>query len=179
MCSSDLVLVAAKGLAEVQRLAGGGDIEVLMNDRYAVFRTAAAEVSVRLIEAEFPKYEQLIPKSFSNRLVVDKDALRTVVERVSVVGQSRDNANVRLEMTAANGLEVSMTLTDVGTSKDHVDAKYEGADLTIAFNPQFLLEGIDACEGSEVALETQDNVHPAVLRSTDDYVYLLMPVRTP
>ncbi len=174
------VLVAAKGLAEVQRLAGDGQIEVVLGERDAVFRTRAAEVTVRLIEADFPNYEQLIPTDFANRLVVDKQALRDAVERVMVVGQGRDSANVKLEMTAQGGLELSVTQQDVGTSTGHLDAKYEGNDLTIAFNPQFLIDGIDAIEGDEVALETKDNLKPATLRSAEggDYVYLLMPVRT-
>ena len=155
-------------------------IEVVLGERDAVFRTRAAEVTVRLIEADFPNYEQLIPTDFANRLVVDKQALRDAVERVMVVGQGRDSANVKLEMTAQGGLELSVTQQDVGTSTGHLDAKYEGNDLTIAFNPQFLIDGIDAIEGDEVALETKDNLKPATLRSAEggDYVYLLMPVRT-
>ena len=81
---------------------------------------------------------------------------------------------------SSGGLELSVTQQDVGTSTGHLDAKYEGNDLTIAFNPQFLIDGIDAIEGDEVALETKDNLKPATLRSAEggDYVYLLMPVRT-
>lgn len=174
------VLVAAKGLAEVQRLAGDGEIEVVLGERDAVFRTRKAEVTVRLIEADFPNYEQLIPAGYPNKLVVDKAAFRDAVERVVVVGQGRDNANVKLGMSASGGLELSVTLQDVGTSTGHVDAKFEGTDLTIAFNPQYLLDGIDAVDGNEIALETIDHLKPATLRSGDggDFMYLLMPVRT-
>ena len=174
------VLVAAKGLAEVQRLAGDGEIEVVLGERDAVFRTKKAEVTVRLIEADFPNYEQLIPQGYPNRLVVPKNAFRDAVERVVVVGQGRDNANVKLQLSASGGLDLSVTLQDVGTSSGHIDAKYEGADLTIAFNPQFLLEGIDAVEADEIALDSIDHLKPATLRAADDsdYMYLLMPVRT-
>ena len=174
------VLVAAKGLAEVQRLAGDGEIEVVLGDRDAVFRTRKAEVTVRLIEADFPNYEQLIPSGYPNRLVLDKAAFRDAVERVVVVGQGRDNANIKLSMSAAGGLELSVTLQDVGTSTGHVDAKFEGTDLTIAFNPQYLLDGIDAVDGNEIALETIDHLKPATLRAGEDsdFMYLLMPVRT-
>jgi DNA polymerase-3 subunit beta len=99
---------------------------------------------------------------------------------VTVVGQGRDNAKVRLQMSTGGGLELSVTAADVGTSTGHLDAKYEGTDLAIAFNPQFLLDGLDAVDASEVALETVDHLKPATLRPADggDFLYLLMPVRT-
>jgi DNA polymerase-3 subunit beta len=73
-----------------------------------------------------------------------------------------------------------MMAQDVGSSQDSIEAKYEGSELVVAFNPQFLLEGVDAVEGEEIALETVDNLKPATLRSADggDFLYLLMPVRT-
>ena len=67
-----------------------------------------------------------------------------------------------------------------GTRRRHLDAKFEGAELTVAFNPTFLRDGVDALETSEVALETIDPLKPATLRAADggDFLYLLMPVRT-
>ena len=80
----------------------------------------------------------------------------------------------------SRALDLSVTLQDVGTSSGHIEAKYEGAELTIAFNPQFLLEGIDAVDADEIALDTLDHLKPATLRAADggDFMYLLMPVRT-
>jgi len=89
------VLVAAKGLAEVQRLAGDGEIEVVLRDRDVVFRTSRAEVTARLIEGDFPNYEQLIPSGYPNRLTVTKSALLDALDRVQIVGQNRDNAAAR------------------------------------------------------------------------------------
>jgi DNA polymerase-3 subunit beta len=173
------VLVAAKGLAEVQRLAGDGEIEVVLGEREVVFRTARAEVTARRIEGEFPKYEQLIPSGYPNRLIVGRDALVEALDRVQIVGQGRENAAVRLAM-GTDGLELVMTAQDVGTSQESVDAKFEGSELTVAFNPAFLRDGVDAVEAAEVLLETIDPLKPATLRASDggDFVYLLMPVRT-
>lgn len=173
------VLVAAKGLAEVQRLAGDGEIEVVLRERDVVFRTSRAEVTARLIEGDFPNYEQLIPSGYPNRLVVAREALLESLDRVQIVGQNRDNAAVRLAMSAS-GLELSMSAQDVGNAQESLDAKYEGNELTVAFNPVFLRDGVDAIDGSEVALDTVDPLKPATLRAVDggDFLYLLMPVRT-
>ena len=101
------------------------------------------------------------------------------LDRVQIVGQNRDNAAVRLAMSPT-GLELSMSAQDVGNAEESLDAKFEGAELAVAFNPTFLRDGIDALETTEVALETIDPLKPATLRAADggDFLYLLMPVRT-
>jgi DNA polymerase-3 subunit beta len=175
------VLVAAKGLAEVQRLLGsasGGEIEVVLGDRDVLFRVGSTEVTTRLIEGEFPNYQQLIPTGYPNRLTVSRDALQAAVNRVRLVGQNRDSAPIRLAMSA-DGLELSAIAQDVGEAHEALEAKYEGTDLTVAFNSQFLLDGIDAAASDEVVLESIDPLKPAVMRtpSSTDFLYLLMPVR--
>ncbi len=171
------VLVAGRGLAEVQRLLGGGEIEVVLGDREVVFRVGKTEVTARLIEGDFPNYEQLIPSGYPNRLTVSQDVLHAAVERVRLVGQGRDTAPIRLAMTA-EGLELSAVAQDVGEAHEAVEAKYEGTNLTVAFNSQFLLEGIDAAGAPEIVIESIDPLKPAVLRGDNaDFLYLLMPVR--
>src|SRR5207237_8084576 len=138
------VLVAGKGLGEVQRLLAGetGEIDVVLGEREVVFRVDATEVTTRLIEGEFPNYQQLIPSGYPNRLTVARDALQAAVNRVRLVGQSKDTAPIRLGMTA-EGLELSAIAQDVGEAHESVEGRYEGTDLTVAFNSQFLLDGID------------------------------------
>lgn len=172
------VLVAGRGLAEVQRLLSGGEIEVILADREVVFRVDGTEVTARLIEGDFPNYEQLIPSGYPNRLTVSREVIHAAIERVRLVGQGRDTAPIRLAMTS-EGLELSAVAQDVGEAHESVEAKYEGTDLTVAFNSQFLLEGIEAAGAPEVVIESIDPLKPAVLRATDntDYLYLLMPVR--
>jgi len=174
------VLVSAKGLGEVQRLLGttSGEVEVVLGPREVVFRVERGEVTTRLIEGDFPNYQQLIPSGYPNHLTVSREALQSAVNRVRLVGQSRDAAPIRLAMTS-EGLELSATAADVGEAHEAVEAKYEGSDLTVAFNSQFLLDGIEAAASDEVVIESIDPLKPAVMRATDsgDFLYLLMPVR--
>ncbi len=67
----------------------------------------------------------------------------------------------------------------MGEAHEDLDAKYEGSEMVIAFNPDYLAEGVEAVAGDEVAIETVDALKPAVIRSGErgDYLYLLMPVR--
>lgn len=68
---------------------------------------------------------------------------------------------------------------DVGQAREELDAKYEGTELTVAFNPEYLLQGLEVSGGDEITLETVDALKPAVVRSVDleEFLYLLMPVR--
>ncbi len=174
------VLVGAKGLGELQRLLStDGEVEVFLGEREVTFRLESTELTARLVEGEFPNYQQLIPSGYPNRLTVQRDALADAVNRVRLVaGQNRDSSPIRLAMSA-DGLELSATAQDVGQSYEPVEAKYEGSELTVAFNSQFLLDGLDAAGSSEVVIETIDPLKPAVMRGDEgpDFLYLLMPVR--
>ena len=89
------------------------------------------------------------------------------------------NTPVRLTMSA-DGLELVAITQDVGQAHEQLDANYEGTELTVAFNPEYLLDGIEVTPGDEITLETVDAQKPAVMRSTStatDFLYLLMPVR--
>lgn len=175
---SQHVLVAAKGLNEVQRLLGSGEITVTLSERDVKFTIDSTEITTRLIDGEFPNYEQLIPSGYPNRLTVAHDALDSAVKRVRLVGQGRDSSPIRLAMTST-GLELSAIAQEIGEAREAVEAKYEGSDLTVAFNSEFLLDGIQAVGGSEIVLEALDPLKPATLRAVDgkDFLYLLMPVR--
>jgi DNA polymerase-3 subunit beta len=185
------VLVPAKALGELQRLLGSSaspgssaapgtenTVELSFSDRDACFDTGKARVSTRLIEGQFPNYQQLIPSGYPNRLVVPREGLIEAVKRVRLIGRDRDNAPIRLTMSSS-GLELTTIVHDVGEAKEELDAKYEGTETTIAFNPEFLLDGLGAIGSEEVSLETMDTSKPAIVRSADggDYLYLLMPVR--
>lgn len=171
------VLVPSRALKEVERASQGAEtITVRFGERDAAFEVGTTRITTRLIEGEFPNYRGLIPSSYSNRLVVAREALLEAVGRVRQL--ARDAAPVRLVLKH-DGLELLAVTQDVGQAHEELDAKYEGAELTVAFNPEYLAQGIDVTPGDEIVLETIDALKPAVLRSTEntDFLYLLMPVR--
>jgi DNA polymerase-3 subunit beta len=171
------VLVPSRALGELSRLLSGADeVTLRLAEREATFEVGNARLTTRLIEGDFPNYRQLIPSSYPNRLVVGKEALLDAVGRVKLL--AREAAPVRLSLKQ-DGLELTAVTQDVGQAREDLDAKYEGAELVVAFNPEFLMTGVDVIDGEEVAIETLDTLKPAVVRSTEgsDYLYLLMPVR--
>jgi DNA polymerase-3 subunit beta len=181
------VLVPSAALKELARVLGQAtEVTLRLGDRDAAFQLGPSaggqagggvHLTTRLIEGEFPPYRNLIPKAQPNRLTVSREGLLGAVRRVRVVA-SDPSTPIRLSMSG-EGLQLHATAQDVGNAAEELDAKYEGTELTVAFNPEYLLAGADAATGDEVTLETIDSLKPALLRSIDstDFLYLLMPVR--
>lgn len=173
------VLVPSRALAELARVLSGTDeVTLRLGEREAAFEAGRVRLTTRLIEGEFPNYRQLIPKNHPNRLVVRRDALLDAVRRVKLL--ARDATPIRLTMTT-DRLDLSATTQDIGQATESLDANYDGKELTVAFNPDYLSAGADAVVGDDLVIETLDAMKPALVRNaTDDgFVYLLMPVRVP
>lgn len=172
------VLVPSRALRELERLLGDAtDITLRLGDREATFEVGSARLTTRLIEGEFPNYRGLIPHSHPNRLTVGREALVEAVRRVKLMARE-PNTPVRLVMST-EGLELVAITQDVGQAHEQLDAAYEGEELTVAFNPDYLLSGVEVTPGDEITLDTVDAQKPAVIRSAgaDEFLYLLMPVR--
>lgn len=171
------VLVPSKALEELTRVLQGSDsVTLRLAERDATFVVGDTRLTTRLIEGEFPNYRQLIPSAHPNRLTVGREPLLDALRRVKLL--AREATPVRIALKG-EGIELTAVTQDVGQAHEDLDAKYEGVEMVIAFNPEYLADGIDAVEGDEVTLETVDALKPAVVRSVEsqDYLYLLMPVR--
>jgi DNA polymerase III subunit beta len=193
------ILVPARALMELQRLSalsGGGKeppaaadggpeekpdseqgVGLSIGDHEVTFTSEQVKVSTRLLEGTYPDYRQLIPAEYPNRLHVGKDSLLDALRRVRLL--VRDNTTpVRLSMRQG-GVDLTVVSQEVGDASETVDADFVGEDLTIAFNPTYLIDGVEAVAGDEVLLETVDATKPATVRSGEqtNFRYLLMPVR--
>ena len=171
------VLVPSRALGELQRLIADSDeVTLKLAEHYAQFVVGAVQLTTRLIPGDFPNYHGLIPTDHPNCLTANREQLLEVVRRVRLLAQ--DSTPIRLVMNSQS-LEVIAITHDVGKANESMDAQYEGEDLTVAFNPGYLIDGIEAATGDEVTLHTADAVKPALLGSVGNasFLYLLMPVR--
>lgn len=171
------VLVPSRALTELTRLIDEDtEVSLHLGERDASFAVANVRMTTRLIEGDFPNYRGLIPDSNPNTLKVNRTALLDAVRRVRLLAQ--EATPIRLSMSES-GLELVAMTQDVGQAHESVDASYDGGDLVVAFNADYLLVGLDVAPGEEVTLETVDELKPALLRSVSnpEFLYLLMPVR--
>ena len=178
---SNDILVPARALQELQRVSGtpGEDAEigVTLTDADISFVVGRTSIASRLIDGNYPSVLQLIPASYPNQLRIAKDTLLVSLRRTKLLAKDA-TSSVRLTMKDKN-VEIRTQSHDTGDVEDNVDADYQGEELTIAFNPNFLIDGVEAVLGDEVVLELSDSVRPAMVHGVDDerFRYLLMPVR--
>jgi DNA polymerase-3 subunit beta len=172
------VLVPSRALNELKRVLGGSsEVTLRLGERDATFDVGNVRLTTSLIEGEYPNYRQLIPDKYPNRLTMGKEPLLAAIRRVRLLAAESNNIRVKM---SAEGVVLEAINQNLGQAEEDLDdVKYEGADMTVAFNPGYLSDGVEAVDSDTVVLETLDALKPAVVRSPEsgEFTYLLMPVR--
>jgi len=171
-------IVPARSLQELSRIGAGSDAEtisVVATENQILFDIGGVGLSSRLIDGQFPNYQQLLPDSFDHEVVMGRDELGDVVRRVGLLAQR--NAPIRLRFEEGT-LTVSAESQDVGRAREAVPVRYQGDVIEIGFNPEFLQAGIAAVAADEVRMKFISPLRPALLSGEDDdFLYLIMPIR--
>jgi DNA polymerase III subunit beta len=171
------VVVPGKALEEVPKVAGSSPTVTMgVSSNQIVFTMGETTYVTRRIEGTFPNYKQLIPSDGDTRISVDRVELLEAAQRVSLLAQH--NAPVRMKI-ADNTLTLSATTQDVGEASEDLMVESTGDPLEIAFNHAFLLDGVTSSDDERLAFIGTGPLKPGVFSSagSDDYVYLIMPVR--
>jgi DNA polymerase-3 subunit beta len=135
----------------------------------------------RLIDGQFPNYQQVLPASHATRAVVDRDELLKAVRLSALIASSSANVvKLRLEGDGTGALTIAAA-ADVGETEGQLETTLEGDPVAIAFNARYLQEALQNVDADQLALEFTGALSPGVLRpiGDDDYVHVIMPVRTP
>jgi len=182
-----VIVVPGRSYAELMRILPDAEapieITVTPNKSQVLFHVEGIDLVSRLIEGQFPNYEPVIPTSHTSRAVIDRDAFLAGTRRASIF--ARDSANiVKIELGGddgeATGVSITAHAADVGDNADSVDAAIEGSPTAIAFNARYLIDVLSNLGSEEAALELSGPLAPGVIRGIgkDDYVHVIMPVRT-
>jgi DNA polymerase III subunit beta len=171
--------IPARALRELGRLVAGGEVEevaVSLLPNQAVFKAGGILLNTRLIDGQFPNFRQLLPESYEHDVRLPRSEFLEVARRVSQLAQR--NAPLRLSFSQGE-LKVSASTPDVGDAEETMPAAFEGEELEIGFNPEFLRDGIESVEGDEVVLRLISPLRPGLLQPVDneDFRYLVMPIR--
>jgi DNA polymerase-3 subunit beta len=128
----------------------------------------------RLIEGEFPDYQQVIPPASDNKMRADREQLLLAIKRAALLS-TPDYQAVKLEVFK-NKLVVSKSTPDVGESREEVSVEYQGKELVIGFNPNYLIDVLKNLAEETIELEIADSEKPGVIR-INGYVYIVLPMR--
>ncbi len=135
---------------------------------------------IRLIEGEFPEYEQVIPKSNDKRLVLEKEKIWGCLKRVSTMATEKGEG-VKLSIQK-DWLEVTSYHQDYGDAKEEVDILYKGTPLNIGFNVRYLMEALHSMDSQEVLMELKDEGSPGIFKPSTfttiaNQLCIIMPMR--
>ncbi|MHB1876925.1 MAG: DNA polymerase III subunit beta [Streptosporangiaceae bacterium] len=192
---SAAVLVPAKALTDTARsLTSAAEVAIALalpgeqastgprigGDGMIGFEAAGRRTTTRLLSGEFPRYRTLLPSTVSATAEVATSQLAESVRRVALVAER--NTAVKLTFTSGQ-VTLEAGTGDEAQADEAIEASFDGEDLTIAFNPQYLLDGLAAIDSDTTRIAFTESGKPALLTGkpgpdgSPDYRYLLMPFR--
>jgi DNA polymerase-3 subunit beta len=181
------LILPLKTVAEVERTLGQGDnVKLTFNNRQIAFafdnKNSDAglidriQLVSKLIEGKYPDYTQVLPKETYSRLKLDRNLFTESVKRVSLVTTEKNNS-VKLKISSKN-IEISANSSDFGEAQESIGGvAYEGQEVSVAFNPQYLIEPLRAVTSDEIFFEFKDELSPGVFKTLDKFICVVMPLR--
>ena len=172
------VIVPTKVLNEISKsLNDSDDIDVSVLENQIIFKRNDLIVTSRLIDGQYPSYEQIINKIFDKKVRVKTEEMYRAVKRVSLVAIDKTSA---VKLKALDGsLVVSAQTVDVGDAEEEITADYKGEETSIAFNSRYVLDVLKVLEEEETDIQLRDSASAGLIKPVkdDSYIYIIMPVR--
>lgn len=181
------LILPAKTAAEVERLLGAGEgVRIAFNDRQVAFDIDTGEDSAsglkgavhlvsKVVEGNYPDYKKVIPKETEQRIKVERELLLESVSRAALVTSDKNNS-VKLKMHD-NLLEITGSSPEYGESHESLAVNYDGPEVQVAFNPEFLKQPLSRLGQDEVFFEFKDELSPGVFKTMDSFLCVIMPLR--
>lgn len=172
------VIIPRKGLLELRKaLEGASEVELGFHQGYLFARLGRTVLSIKLIDAQFPPYEQVIPKEQDKIAVLDRSAFLEALRRVSIMSSDK-TYGIKFTLEP-NVLRVQSDNPDLGQGREEIDVEYDGPALTIGFNARYFIELLGELQAQQVKLELSGELDPGVVRpaSGEHYLGVIMPMR--
>ena len=175
----DELLLSAKVIKELSSIKQDDPISLFVSDKnnQAIFVQGETTLVGRLIEAEYPNYEKIIPTDFGTKAEFDKSEMQKAIKLCSVF--ARETANIIKLSINKDKIIVSANTPSIGENTVDVDAKITGEDNEIAFNARYLLDLFANIDEENMSFEMAGPLNPGVFKILGDnsFLHLIMPIR--
>ncbi|MBI5415647.1 MAG: DNA polymerase III subunit beta, partial [Candidatus Omnitrophica bacterium] len=169
------LILPVKAVQEISRnLKEDGTLSFVVGTNQVLFDINGVLIATRVIEGEFPNYNQVIPKPVKNRIRMNTQEFLSSIRRANLLA-TPDFQAVKFEIFP-NKLVISKSTPDVGESREVIPVEYEGEEMMVGFNPQLLIDFLKNINEEQVQMEIVGTDKPAVMR-LQDYLYLALPMR--
>ena len=178
---NERVIVPRKGMAEIRRILDGDSdktVGVDVTDGFFVIKTDECKFSIRLIDGEFPDYNQVVPKKKGVQMAVQSDKLAQAMKRMSLMVSDKEKC-VRLDLSTGR-LRISSSSPELGEAREELEIKYEGEPLSVGFNARYLIDvSSSLSEGETLIIELNGELGAARCypESDESYMAIVMPMR--
>ncbi len=178
------IIIPKKGVLEIKKILGDRDKEeemgVYFDPTHGFFKIGKSLIVIRMIDGEFPEYEQVIPKENDKKLSMGKERIYGCLRRVSTMVSERVEG-IKFSLKP-NVVELSSYHQDFGDAKEEVDVVYEGSPLEIGFNSRYLMDFLNVIDTEEVIMELKDEgspgiIRPAISKDPSHQLCIIMPMR--
>lgn len=172
------VILPKKGVTELKKLLEQeGSLLIGFTESSAIFKKGSSILVVRLMDGEFPKYRELIPKGNSWRLRVKREVIEGAIKRMSLLSADRVKG-VKLTINK-DGIELSSSNPDLGDAAEDIAADYNGEPMEVLFNANYLLDVLGVMGQENTIIEFKDSISACVVKDEgiDDYISVIMPMR--
>lgn len=170
-------IVPSKGIQLLPRIAAqsSGTMKIRLEETHMIAKTEKAVLYSQLIEGQYPNYEEAIPKEDGEKLELDAEILSGAVRRAAFL-TTEERHIIRIKLRKSKVM-VSAETPEIGEAEISIDADYNGAEMEVGLNPDFLLDALKAVGKGTVKFAFKDPNTAAIMRTGKDYLYVLMPVR--
>jgi len=178
------IIIPKKGVLEIKKIMGDRDgveeMKVYFDQTHGFFKIGKSLMVIRLIDGEFPEYEQVIPKGNDKRVLMEKGKMYASLRRVSTMASERVEGIKFL--VKKNFVELSSYHQDFGDAKEEVEVSYEGPSLEMGFNARYLMEALSVMDMEDVVMELKDEGSPGILKpqsvtEPSNQLCIIMPMR--
>ncbi|MDD5436192.1 MAG: DNA polymerase III subunit beta [Candidatus Omnitrophica bacterium] len=169
-------IIPTKAVNELDKSLGDeGDVKIFLNDNQIFFDMGKIRIISRLVEGEFPNYEQVIPKETKDKLITPKEGFLSAVKRAALF-TNQDSAAIKLDL-AKDKIVISKSTPYLGEARVEVDAEYKGKEISLGFNPDYLVDLLKNIDEEKIAFEVTDPEKPGVVRIGTEYIYVVLPMQ--
>ena len=176
-------VIPSKTLNEVNKIISDSfdTVKIGVSRNQALFEMENCKIVTRLLDGEFLKYSNTIPKNWETRIKVNKNLIQNCFERVSLISASSIEREKKypVKVSIEVGKVTISCANQTGDAKEEIYIETEGKELEIGFNPKFFLDALKAIDDEEVYIEFGSNRSPCIIKSTDegDYIYMILPIK--
>lgn len=172
---ADMIL-PTKAVNELTHTLGQeGEVRIHARENQVLFEYNDVFVASKLVEGTYPNYRQVVPAQCEERITVDRDSLMTALRRVSLLTTDKSNAT---KLTfGSNKIVLLATTPEVGEARETIPIKYTGKEISVAFNPDYMIDPLKTLTCDEVYIELTDELSPGVIKCDIPFLYVLMPMR--